>query len=505
MTAEQLRNSILQEAISGRLVPQDPNDEPAAMLLEKFEARRAELIVEKKVKLKDNVPLPIKEDDIPYELPAGWCWCRIAQYTQKVTDFVASGSFASLRENVKYYDTPNYAVLVRTKDFRANFSKDLVYTDKHGYEFLENSRLFGGEMILPNIGASIGKVFIVPTLPFRMTLAPNSVMTRFFFDYQREWLYYFFLSPFGQETLSSISSATAQGKFNKTEFKQILFPLPPLAEQKRIVAKLEELLPIVEQYGKAQKELDELNTALPARLRQSILQEAISGRLIPQDPNETADELKEQLLQAVNNSPFKKKWNSELIEDEELPFDIPDNWRRIRLGDIVYTLTGLSYSKGDLEKKVSNPIRVLRGGNIQSGSWCTKDDDVMIAPEFVKKDIFLKKNSFITPAVTSLEHLGKTALIREDHDDIVAGGFVLYLMPYDDRNDSLMEYLAYFFQSAFYNSFCKTITNKSGQAFWNISREKLLKLPIPLPPLAEQQRIVAKIEELFEQIDKISQ
>lgn len=145
MTAEQLRNSILQEAISGRLVPQDPKDEPASALLERFDTRRAELIADGKVKPKDNLPLPINEDEIPFELPSGWCWCRIARYTQKVTDFVASGSFASLRENVKYYDTPNYAILVRTKDFRDNFTKDLVYTDKHGYEFLENSRLFGGD------------------------------------------------------------------------------------------------------------------------------------------------------------------------------------------------------------------------------------------------------------------------------------------------------------------------------------------------------------------------
>ena len=121
----------------------------------------------------------------------------------------------------------------------------------------------------------------------------------------------------------------------------------------------------------------------------------------------------------------------------------------------------------------------------------------MIAPEYVKKDISLKKNTFITPAVTSLEHLGKTALIRENHSDIVAGGFVLYLIPYDTSNDVLMEYLSYFFQSSFYNKFCKSITNKSGQAFWNISREKLLQLPIPLPPKEEQKRIVAKIEETF--------
>ena len=493
MTAEQLRNSILQEAISGRLVPQDPNDEPASVLLQRIREEKARLVKEGKLKKKDLVETPIKEEEIPFEIPDSWEWARWGNLAFSIM----YGYNAPAEDNgdirmVRISDIQDNKVLWEKVPFCRIKPSDI-----------ETYLLKPNDILFARTGGTVGKSYIVNEVPYPSIYAGYLIRTQYSKQLCPKYLKYFMESRLYWSQLRDETIATAQPNCNGKKLAAMMLPLPPLAEQKRIVAKLEELLPIVEQYGKAQKELEELNTALPARLRQSILQEAISGRLVPQDENETADGLKEQLLQAVNNSPFKKKWNSELIEDEELPFDIPDNWRWIRLGDIVYTLTGLSYSKGDLEKKVSNPIRVLRGGNIQSGSWCTKDDDVMIAPEFVKKDIFLKKNSFITPAVTSLEHLGKTALVREDHNDIVAGGFVLYLMPYDDRNDGLMEYLAYFFQSAFYNSFCKTITNKSGQAFWNISREKLLKLAIPLPPLAEQQRIVAKIEELFAEIDKM--
>jgi type I restriction enzyme S subunit len=289
----------------------------------------------------------------------------------------------------------------------------------------------------------------------------------------------------------------------------MLIPLPPLAEQKRIVAKIEELLPKVEEYGKAQDALDKLNAELPERLKKSILQEAIEGRLVPQDPNDEPasvllDKIRAEKAKLVKEGKLKKKDLEETpIQEDEIPFDIPDSWERVRLGSLVSNQTGLSYNKGDLEKKVENAIRVLRGGNIQNGSWCTKADDVMIAPEFVKKpNLSLKKNTFITPAVTSLEHLGKTALITEDHPDIVAGGFVLYLIPHFIE-DIMAKYMSYYLQSALYNSYCKSIANKSGQAFWNLSRQKLMDLAIPLPPLAEQKRIVAKIEQLLGEIDKL--
>lgn len=236
------------------------------------------------------------DEEIPFEIPKGWEWCRLNDVATSITDFVASGSFASLRENVKYYNTKEYALLVRTKDLSCNFNKDLVYTDKHGYEFLSNSNLFGGELILPNIGASIGKVFIVPNLNMPMTLAPNSVMVRLNVECTKQWLYNVFSSPFGYDALWSISSSTAQGKFNKTDFRKVLIPLPPVKEQDRIVGKLTQLSSFLNHYALCQERLNLLNEEIKELIKKSILQEAIQGKLVPQiDSEGTAQELLERI------------------------------------------------------------------------------------------------------------------------------------------------------------------------------------------------------------------
>ena len=215
---------ILDLAIHGKLVPQDPTDEPASVLLKRI-----------------NPKAEIACDNPQYgKLPKGWCFVSVGNYVNLVTDFVASGSFASLRENVKYYNSPEYAILVRTKDFQNNFQNELVYTDKHGYDFLEKSNLHGGELVFSNVG-SIGKVFIVPHLKQKMTLAPNAIMVRFHHDEHQKWFYYLFQSSTGLNLLHSITSATAIGKFNKTDFKKLVIPIPPLSEQHRIVEKIEEL------------------------------------------------------------------------------------------------------------------------------------------------------------------------------------------------------------------------------------------------------------------------
>ena len=192
MTGQQLKNSILQMAVQGKLVPQDPNDEPASVLLERIRAEKEKLIKEGKIKKEKNPSvifrgadnLPYEKigknepvciaDEVPFEIPESWEWVRLGNYAEKVTDQVASGSFASLRENVPSLKEPNYAIMVKTADFSNGFTRNLTYTTKQGYEFLANSNLFGGELILSNIG-SIGKCFIVPKLNCKMTLAPNSI------------------------------------------------------------------------------------------------------------------------------------------------------------------------------------------------------------------------------------------------------------------------------------------------------------------------------------------
>ena len=251
-----VKSKILDLAIRGKLVPQDPNDEPASVLLERIRAEKEELIKQGKIKRDKKESVIFKGDDnsyyrtngktiescdnLPFDLPEGWIWTSLGQYCEKVTDQVASGSFAALRENVVSLKEPSYALMVKTADFSNGFTKNLTYTDKHGYEFLENSNLFGGELILSNIG-SIGKVFIVPDLNCKMTLAPNSVMIRLTNNEYRDYLYYFLQSPTGYEELKAISTGVAMLKFNKTDLKTIYLPSPPLAEQKRIINTIEAL------------------------------------------------------------------------------------------------------------------------------------------------------------------------------------------------------------------------------------------------------------------------
>lgn len=172
-------------------------------------------------------------------------WTRIDNYTLLVTDFVSSGSFALLRQNVMYYKEPNYAILVKVQDFQNGFTKGITYTDERGYNFLENSNLYGGELILSNVG-SIGKVFIVPHLKERMTLAPNSIMVKPVYESLSQWLFYLFRSELGIRLLYSIATATAIPKFNKTSFRRLLIPIPPLVEQERIISSIEKLFELIE-------------------------------------------------------------------------------------------------------------------------------------------------------------------------------------------------------------------------------------------------------------------
>ncbi|WP_288279387.1 restriction endonuclease subunit S [uncultured Prevotella sp.] len=496
MNAQQLKNAILQEAIEGRLVPQDPNDEPASALLERIRKEKEELVKAGKLKKKDLEVKPISEDEIPFEIPEGWEWVRLVDIG------IAETGTTPSKSHPEYFGT--FIPFLGP----ANILNGQVISETQGLSELgaNYGRIVPkGSILQVCIGGSIGKCAIVDK-PVTFNQQINSITPLVCVI---EFIYYVLQSDYFRLAIKERSTGTATPIINRGNWEQLTIPLPPLAEQHRIVAKIEELLPKVEEYGKAQDALNKLNAELPERLKKSILQEAIEGRLVPQDPNDEPAsvllaKIRKEKEELVKAGKLKKK---DLIEtpitEDEIPFEIPESWEWVRLGALVSNQTGLSYNKGDLEKKVDNSIRVLRGGNIQNGSWCTKVDDVMIAPEYVKKpNLTLQKNTFITPAVTSLEHLGKTALIEEDYTDIVAGGFVLYLLPFY-RDDIFSKYLSYYFQSAYYNTFCQSIANKSGQAFWNLSRQKLMELVLPIPPLAEQHRIVEKLEQVLGDIDKL--
>ena len=254
---EALKKSILQDAVQGKLVPQDPSDEPAEALLERIRAEKQWLIKEGKIKKdkhesvifrRDNSHYEKRgseevciDDEIPFEIPENWAWCRFETATLYVTDYVANGSFASLRENVKTYKEENYALMVKTQDFSNDFTRGLTYTDQKGFDYLQKSRLYGGELMLSNIGASIGKAFIVPTMNIRMTLAPNAIVVKCLDAIMTEYLRYFILSYYGQKMLSDFTAGTAMPKFSKTQLRSALIPVPPYSEQRRIIEKIKQL------------------------------------------------------------------------------------------------------------------------------------------------------------------------------------------------------------------------------------------------------------------------
>ena len=485
MNAQQLKNSILQEAIEGRLVPQDPNDEPASLLLDKIRKEKAKMVKEGKLKKKDLEETPISEDEKPFVIPESWEWVRFGTITINRDRERIPLSVDERSKLEKKYDYYGASGIIDKVD-RFLFNKPLLLIGEDGANLINRSTpiafIARGEYWVNNHAHVL--------------------------DYLNEDLMQYVCWYINSISLVNYVTGTAQPKMNQEKMNSILVALPTLAEQKRIVAKIEELLPKVDEYGKAQESLDKLNEELPERLKKSILQEAIEGRLVPQDPNDEPasvllDNIRKEKERLVKEGKLKKKDLVETpVEEDEKPFEIPESWEWTRLGDHITAMSGLAYKKEDLASFSKEYVRVLRGGNISFGSWYIKDDDVMIGKQFVNEELILKKGMFISPAVTSLEHMGKTALIRDDQKNIVAGGFVLMLLPHY-KNEQYWEYLNVLFQTGYYRESCKSITNKSGQAFFNLSRAKLLEMLIPIPPLAEQKRIVAKVEQLLHEIDKL--
>ena len=196
----------------------------------------------------------MKYKNTPFgKIPDKWELSPISEVTELVTDYVANGSFASLAENVTYKDEEDVAVLIRLVDYNNNFEGNFVFIDEHAYEFLGKSKLYGGEIIISNVGANVGTVFRCPLLQYKMSLAPNAIMVRF---KENDDFYYFWLrSHAGQHMLHSIVTGSAQPKFNKTNFRDMLVPVPPIEQQNKIVSVLQPLEDKIELNKKINKNL----------------------------------------------------------------------------------------------------------------------------------------------------------------------------------------------------------------------------------------------------------
>ena len=521
MTGQQLKNSILQMAVQGKLVPQDPNDEPASVLLERIRKEKEQLIKDGKIKKEKNPSiifrgadnLPYEKvgnndpvciaDKVPFDIPDSWEWVRLGNYAEKVTDQVASGSFAALRANVPSLKEPDYAIMVKTADFSNGFTRNLTYTTEHGYNFLENSNLFGGELILSNIG-SIGKCFIVPKLEQKMTLAPNSVMIRLTDEDLRDYLYNFITSPQGYSELIAIASGTAMKKFNKTDLKTIFIPVPPIAEQKRIVNKLNELQPYIDNYTAKEIRISKLNLNFHDDLKKSILQEAVQGKLVPQDPNDEpasvllerirdekqalikAGKIKKDKNESVifrrDNSHYEKLNGIERCIDDEIPFDIPDNWCWVRLGTLFQHNTGKALNSSN---KIGTKLTYITTSNLYWDKFVLdRLKEMPFTDAEVEKCTVIKGDLLVCEG----GDIGRAAIWNYD--------FPMRIQNHIHRLRSYIPVNVKFYYYIFYLYKHMGLIGGKGIGIQGLSSKVLHQLLFPFPPLQEQYRIVEMIDKV---------
>ncbi len=488
MTAEQLRNSILQEAISGRLVPQDPNDEPASALLARIREEKARLVKAKQISKRDFEVLPITEDDVDFDIPVTWEWVRLG-------DIFKHSTGKALNEANKkgclhdYITTSN----VYWGYFKLDKLRQMYYTEDEKEKCMATK----GDLLVLE-GGDVGRAAIWDR-DYDIFLQNHIHKLRAYVPVCTEF-YYYCLYLFHDMGLVGGKGIGIQG-LSSGALHQIIFPLPPLAEQKRIVAKLEELLPIVEQYGKAQKELDELNAALPARLRQSILQEAISGRLVPQNPNDEPaaallQRIREEKARLVKEGKLKKKDLVETpITDEEKPFEIPSSWEWLRISDLCYITNGFTPLRTEPRFWTNGSISWFTVEDIRKQGEIINYTTQKITPAATSQERIVRAGSTLLCCTASVGQCAITNIPLTTNQQFNALTVKEWFMPIVDD-----KYLYWFAKTL-----APTLHSLAGQTtFEFVSVKKVGSILIPLPPLAEQQRIVAKIEELFEQINKIT-
>ena len=511
MTPEQLKASILQRAMEGKLVPQDPTDEPASELLKRIKVEKEKLIADGKIKRDkketelfrgaDGKPYEkladgkVKKVEVPYEIPDSWEWVRLGNI---ILQNIGGGT--PNKGNQEYWngDIPWASV----KDLNVEFLTETQdYITKYG---LENS----STNIVPKdniiIATRMGlrkvcnnKIDVAINQDLRGLIFLNAIVSSYFME----------IYPI----LKFSSSGTTVKGISLESLNSHLIPLPPLAEQKRIVTQIEHALKQVEIYAENYHKLQELEKAFPDKLKKSILQYAMQGKLVAQDPNDEPvkvllEKIRAEKQKLYEEGKLKKKDLAEIVVekgDDNSPYGkIPRNWALLSVKDIFSITTGLSYKKTDLAIN-QRGVRIIRGGNIEPLAYKLLDNDYYIEPKHITSEsVYLKRNQLVTPVSSSLEHIGKFARIDKNYSDIVAGGFVFQLTPFIS-SDTLSNYLLLCLSSPLFYKQLQSVTKLSGQALYNIPKTKLNDLRIALAPEQEQERISNKVGQLFQKVNQL--
>ena len=505
MTAQQLKNSILQMAVQGKLVPQDPNDEPASVLLERIRAEKERLIKEKKIKREKNPSVIFKGadntpyekigdevrslvDEVPFDIPDSWEWVRISSIAALVTKGTTprGGNVAYSDNGVGFLRAENVAGLDRLDLSKLNHIDEATHTG-----FLKRSILAADDVLI-TIAGTLGRTAIVKeeNLPLNANQAVAIIRLVDSHSVDLRYLVYALNAPAIQDKLTAQKKITAIPNLTLEIISDCLVPIPPLIEQRRIVKQFALFVPQIAEYEGKQTELNALNTGFPEALKKSILQEAVQGKLVPQDPS---DEPAEALLERIraekqrlikegkikkdkhesvifrrDNSHYEKLDDVERCIDDELPFEIPENWCWCKIGTIFTLQAGKNIQAAEIHENPFANSYPCYGGNGIRG-YVASSNRTGDYPIIGRQGALCGNINRATGEFYATEH----AVCVETYSQISVAWACLFLTALN-----LNQYA--------------TATAQPGLAVANIN-----EVYIPLPPLAEQHRIVQRIEKLL--------
>ena len=528
MTADQLRKSILQQAIQGKLVPQDPNDEPASVLLERIREEKARLVKEKKIKKEKSPSIIFRgednsyyekftltgevkciDDEISFDLPKGWEWGRWGSIAYSIQYGVnAAASHIGKIKMVRISDIQNDRITWEGVPYC-----DIDKKDVDAYSLKTNDILFA------RTGGTVGKSFLIQNIHEDAIYAGYLIRTRYSSkELSPLYLKYFMGSTLYWEQLKDGVTRTAQPNCNGQTLGRMLLPIPPLAEQERIVAKLEELIPLVEQYGKAQCEFEALNSNIREQLKKSVLQYAIEGKLIPQcEEDGTAEDLLEEIqtekqrlyaegklkkkdlayssiFRGEDNKYFEKKDKDIVCIDEEIPFDLPETWAWVRLEDICeYIQRGKSPKYSPIKKYpvIAQKCNQWSGFSIEKAQFIVPETISNYGEERKLQDRDLLWNS------TGLGTLGRIAIYYSKlnpYELAVADSHVTVIRAL--KKHVSPEYLYAYFSSYTVQSVIEHKSDGSTKQK-ELATNTVKAYLVPLPPYEEQKCIVNCIDKVF--------
>lgn len=496
MTPEQLRASILQYAAEGKLVKQNPNDEPASELIKRIESERDELIKEGKIKKSKKLPA-VTDDEKLFDIPDNWKWVRLGDiynfidYRGKTPHKISSGIRLITAKNVRNgYIKLDPEEFISAEEYKECSTRGFI----HKNDIFITTEAPMGLVAVNDFNEPIATAQRLITLQKYFEKQNNN-----FFAFQMQ-------SPFFQEELRQSSTGTTVKGIKASNLKQILVLLPPLEEQKRIVAKIEKLMPLVDEYAESYNRLQKIDNEFEDKLKQSVLQYAMEGKLVKQNPSdEPASELIKKIenekAELIKEGKIKKSKKLPAITDDEKPFDIPDSWEWVRLGNITIYQNGYAYKSSQLTK-IKRGLPVIKSQNIMTLNVVIKDNndyveqpnDRMLRSQINKGDLLMCLSS----QSQNPEPLGKTAIYNLDEPALL-NQRVLKLKLIDQ---SMTKLVFYFINSPWFHY---TVSHKgSGSGQSNLKLNHVRNMLLPVPPLEEQKRIVTKIEELMTSINKIS-